>query len=475
MGYRSVRVAIFATCMFSTGAVAARKAKADWAMYNHDASGSRHASGEHQLGPTNAANLRPVWSFPTAGAVTATPAVTRGRVFAGDLSGAFHALKQRNGQLRWTRQLNGPVSASALVTSREIIIGDLSGYIYGLDPRTGAVDWQIRPDSHPWASIYGSATPVGRYVAVGISSNEWFAPAVVPGYPCCSFRGSVVMLDPSTGEEIWRTSMITDAEAANGSSGAPVWSTPTYDPDLDLLFVTTGNNYMDPASTLSDSIVALDPATGAIVWANQRYANDTWNVAYPPFPPHPDYDIGDSAQVYSLPDGTKVVGAGQKSGFFHVLDAATGDTLYQRQFQVAGTGVGGMFADSAFANGIVFANTSNYFYYGEVVAFTGDTNQELWRYNVPAGGSTLSGVAVGNGVVYFSALDGNLYALRSTNGALLARLPIGANTSGPAIAGGRVFVGTGNGFGLLQGAPGSGSIVSLGAGCDHDDGENDDE
>ncbi len=473
MGARSIQAATFLLAILSTGSVAARKARTDWPMYNHDPSGSRNAAGEHSLGPANAANLTPVWSYTTAGAVTATPAVTGGRVFAGDLSGAFQSLRQRDGRLRWARQLNGPVSASALVTSKEVIIGDLAGYIYGMDPKTGALDWQIRPDPHPWAAIYGSATPVGQYVAVGVSSNEWFAPALIPGYPCCTFRGSVILLDPATGQVIWRTSMITDAEAAAGSSGAPVWSTPTYDPDLDLLFVTTGNNYMDPSSALSDSIIALDPATGAIVWANQRYANDTWNVSYPPFPPHPDYDIGDSAQVYSLPDGTKVVGAGQKSGFFHVLDAATGATLHQRQFQVAGTGVGGMFADSAAADGIVFANTSNYFYYGEIIAFTGDTNQELWRYNVPAGGATLSGVAVANQVVYFSAMDGNLYALRSTTGALLARVPIGANTSGPAIAGGRVFVGTGNGFGLLQGSAEPGSIVSLGVGCDEEDDDDD--
>ena len=390
----------FVATMAWTGTICARRARADWPMYNHDPSGSRHASEEHQLGPSNAGNLSVRWAYPTSGAVTATPAVTRGRVFAGDLSGAFYAIQQRNGGLRWRTQLQGPVSASALVTSKEVIIGDLAGFIYGLDPKTGAIDWQIRPDAHPWAAIYGSATPVGRYVAIGIASNEWFAPAVVPGYPCCTFRGSVVLLDPDNGEIVWQTPMFTDAEAAAGATGAPVWSTPTYDEDLDLIFVTTGNNYMDPGSSMSDSIIALDPTTGEIVWANQRYANDAWNIAYPPFPPHPDYDIGDSAQVYRLPDGTKVVGAGQKSGFFHVLDAATGATLHQRQFQVAGMGLGGMFADSAVADGVVFANSSNYLYSGDVIAFSGDAAHELWRFTIPGGGATLSGVAVANGVTY---------------------------------------------------------------------------
>lgn len=473
MSSRSILATGFFTGCSLITVSAARDARADWRMYNHDASGSRHASDEHVLGPTNAWRLAPVWTHATPAAVTGTPAVTGGRVFVGDFSGSFYALRQRDGHLRWQTQVNGPVSASPLIHRKRVIFGDLAGFIYGLDKKTGAIDWQIRPNSHPWAAVYGSATPVGRYVAVGFSSNEWLAPAAVPGYPCCSFRGSVALIDPTNGDLIWQTSLITDAEAANGSSGAPVWSTPTYDRDLDLIFVTTGNNYTDPATGLSDSIVALDPATGAIVWANQRYANDSWNVMYPPFPPHPDYDIGDSPQIYRLPNGTKVVGAGQKSGFFHVLDAETGTTLHERQFQVAGMGLGGMFADSAVVNGTVFANTSNYLYYGDVVAFTGDTVEELWRFHVPDNGATLSGIAVANGVVYFSAINGSLYAVRASDGGSLAQVAIGAHTSGPSISGGRVFVGTGDGFGATQGFPGPGSIVSLGASCDHDDDEDD--
>ncbi len=474
MNSSSIFVKFLAGATLLTGLGVASEARADWPMYNHDAAGSRYASEEHHLGPQNASNLAPEWTYPTPGAVTGTPAVTGGRVFAGDLTGKFYALKQKSGALRWQTQLNGPVSASALVQGKHVIIGDLAGFVYGLNKKTGAIDWQVRPNEHPWAAVYGSATPVGKYVAIGFSSNEWFAPAAYPGYPCCSFRGSVALIDPKNGEVVWQRSLISDAESAAGSSGVPVWSTPTYDPKLDLLFVTTGNNYTDPSTGLSDSIIALDPRTGAIVWANQRYANDSWNIAFPPFPPHPDYDIGDSPQIYRLADGTKVVGAGQKSGFFHVLNAATGEALAERQFQVAGLGLGGMFADSAVANGVVYANTADYLYYGDVVAFSGDTSQELWRFHVPDFGATLSGVAVANGVVYFAAINGSLYAVRASDGEGLAQVDIGAHTSGPAISGGRVFVGTGDGFSALQGTTAPGSIVSLAASCDHDDDETDD-
>lgn len=450
------------------------EARADWPMYNHDAAGSRFAAEEHRLGPTNVPYLEPAWTFATPQPVTATPAVVGGRVYAGDYSGMFYALRATDGEVRWQTQVNGGISGSALVDGKMVIFGDQAGYVYGLDKNKGTIKWQVRPNPHPFSAVYGSATKVGPYVAIGFASNEWFAPAVIPGYPCCTFRGSVAMINPKNGSVVWQTYFVSEDESAAGASGAPMWSTPTYDPQLGLLFITTGNNYTTPANGMSDSVMALDPDTGAIVWSNQRYANDTWNVLFPPFPPTPDYDIGDSPQIYALADGTKVVGTGQKSGFFHLLDAATGAEIATRQFQVASQPLGGMFADSAYVDGVVYANTAAYPDYGEVVAFTGDTSEELWRFHVGDGGNTLSGVAVANGVVYFSAMDGHLYAVRASDGQGLAAVPIGAHTSGPAVSGGRVFVGTGDSFSLFSGNPGPGSIVALAAGCDHDDEETDD-
>ncbi len=442
------------------------EARGDWPMFNHDVQGSRYNDKEHKLGPANAGQLAVDWSFATPAPVTSTPAVADGNVYAGDFSGKFYALRRHDGALRWQAQVAGPVSASALVAENRVIFGDLAGYVYGINKNNGAIDWQVRPNPHPWAAIYGSATPVGKYVAIGVSSNEWFAPAASPGYPCCTFRGSVVLLDPKDGHIVWQTYFITPTQSAQGSSGAPVWSTPTYDKDLGLIFVTTGNNYTDPATNLSDSIIALNPQTGAIVWANQRYANDSWNVLFPPFPPHPDYDIGDSAQIYRLPNGRKVVGAGQKSGFYHVLDAITGQVINQRQFEVAGSNaLGGLFADSAVVNGVVYANGGDFPSFGDVIAFTSDATQELWRFNTP-GGADLSGVAVANGVVYFSSMDGNFYALRASNGTLLKQLALGAHSSGPSVTNGHVYVGTGDSISyLFFGVPTTGRIVALGVPC----------
>jgi polyvinyl alcohol dehydrogenase (cytochrome) len=450
-------------CMLAV-VLAASPAFARWAMYNADPAGTRTQPRERRLTRVSAGGLHVDWTFDTAGAVTATPIVNGSRLYAGDQSGAFHALRSTDGTLLWSTTLQGAVTASALATNRNIVVGDLAGYVYGLDRRTGAIAWQIHPNPHPLAQVYSSPTKVGRYAAIGFASSESFATAD-PDYPCCTARGSVVLFDPKDGRVVWQTYVITDADFATGGSGASVWSTPTYDKKLGLIYVGTGQNFTAPATGTSDAIVALDAKTGAIRWVNQRLPNDVWNLRFPQGPEHPDLDIGDSVQIYTLPNGKKVVGAGQKTGFYHVLDAATGAEVAVEQFVPASTN-GGLFADSAVANGVVYANSALWNMpgpptSGALVAFSGDASQELWRVEI-AGTANISGVAVANGVVYFASINGNLYALDAGTGAQLAAVSIGASASGPSIDRGRVFAGTGNPFALIfTGTPDPGTIVSL--------------
>jgi outer membrane protein assembly factor BamB len=78
-----------------------------------------------------------------------------------------------------------------------------------------------------------------------------------------------------------------------------------------------------------------------------------------------------------------------------------------------------------------------------LIAMTGDGTQELWRFTTT--GLEANGVAVANGVVFFKpSFDPNLYALEATTGQVLAAVNVGGSNSGPSIAGGRLFLGTGN-------------------------------
>lgn len=442
---------------------------AQWIMYNHDFQGTRYNQVESTLGASNASGLHVKWQVATPMPVSATPVVSDGVVYVGDMSGAFYAVKT-DGTRLWTKSLDpGGITATAAVAGNIVVVGGLSGTVYGVNRADGSLAWSMRPDPHPVAAIWGSPTKIGKYLALGVASNEESA-AATPGYPCCSTRGSLVLLDPKTGGIVWQTFMITDAERAAGASGSSIWSTPAYDPRSQLIYVTTGNNFSQPTTGTSDAIIAIDANSGAIRWVNQRYPNDEWNYNFPANSEHPDFDFGDSPQLYNLPNGRRVVGAGQKSGFYHVLDAATGATINQIQVEPGGS-LGGLFADTAVANGIVFANGINWPTPsptipptgGDLIAIAGDGSHELWRFPT-ARTPNMSGVAVANGVVYFTSAFFGLFALDASTGTLLKALQIGASESGPAVSGGQIYVGTGDalavGF-LGQAVPGTITAIGL--------------
>jgi polyvinyl alcohol dehydrogenase (cytochrome) len=457
----------------------------DWPMYNHDPQGTRWDTAEAQLRPDNVSGLHVLWNFPTAGPIAGTPAVVNDHVYVADATGVVYAL-DRDGHELWQTTLNvGPtfghakVTASALVTNRTVIIGDLSGQIHGLDVDTGAEKWSVRPNPHPYAAIWGSPTMVGNDVAIGVSSvEEFWAPYLSPDYHP-SFRGSLVLLDPATGNVIWQTFTISPAENAAGSSGSPIWSTPTYDQATNTIYATTGNNYSEPTQGTSDAFIAFDAATGAIKWVNQRTKDDVWTFRFGDSSgAHPDFDIGDSPKIYKL-GGETVVSAGQKSGFFHILDAATGAEV-NPPIQLAPNGtVGGLFPDAAYADGVVYANGTDWPAplaggapnRGILSAVAAVGSHELWHFDTPFS-PNLSGVAVANGVVYFqSAFDGTFYALNAKTGTVLAQVVTGGQSSGPAISRGQIYLGTGDTAfpGFIPILPlGPGSIVALGLDDKHD-------
>ena len=98
---------------------------------------------------------------------------------------------------------------------------------------------------------------------------------------------------------------------------------------------------------------------------------------------------------------------------------------------------------------------------GRVVAISMDTRTERWRHERPrvaslggpppkpvftdVGDPVASGIAVANGVVYFTTVaSGKLVALDAETGKLLKEIEIGPVWSGPSVSRGRVYVGTGN-------------------------------
>lgn len=296
-----------------------------------------------------------------------------------------------------------------------------------------------------------------------------------------------MLLDPADGHIVWKTYVVPPPQPigtnAFGPSGIGIWSTPTYDAENNTIYIGTGNNYTGTANAasteLSDAIVAFDASDGHIKWNQQLTQGDNWNFRFPlDDPQHPDYDFGDSPQLYQL-GNRKVVGAGQKSGFYHVLDAATGEILDPQPLQLTPGGqLGGLFADSAVADGRVYADGSNWPNVfaggapvaGSLTALSGDGTRLLWQFATPS--PNMSGVAVAANIVYFQSIDGSLYVLDAKSGHELTVVQTGGQESGPAVSRGQVYLGTGDILSRLFNpflTPGPGTLTALGIGrhdCD---------
>src|SRR4029077_5857610 len=199
------------------------------------------------------------------------------------------------GCVHWTFKAEGSVRAAITVgeapdaaSHPAAYFGDLRAMFYSVDAVTGELRWKKKLDEHRAARISGSAVLYNGRLYVPLSSSEEGIGAMAT-YECCTFRGSVVALDPATGEQLWRTYMITEAPAPRaknakdvqlwGPSGAAVWSAPTIDPATKSLYVATGDAYSLPAASMTDAIVALDLETGAIKWATQVTAGDAFTMA----------------------------------------------------------------------------------------------------------------------------------------------------------------------------------------------------
>lgn len=303
--------------------------------------------------------LRQAWAFAFDGATMAygQPAVVRGSLYVGSENGLVYSLDARTGCEHWRFRSNAGVRTGIVVgPDSSLYFGDQKGWVYALDSKTGALRWKVGADSHPAAMITG--TPQlwrGRLYVPVASYEENFAPN--PHYPCCSFRGSVVAFDARSGRRIWQTYMIDQSAARTGTnkagapalgpSGVAVWSSPTIDVRRSRLYVATGNNYSEPTTKRSDSIVALDLASGKILWSRQFTDGDAYNAGCLDFMDSTqsncpkenghDFDFGSPPILARTSRGLDVLIASQKSGMVYGLDPSRdGAILWRRRVGVGG-------------------------------------------------------------------------------------------------------------------------------------------
>jgi len=308
------------------------------------------------LAPKDLPRLRLKWAmgFPGAIQVRSHPALAGGAIYVGSQSGEVYALDRSSGCIRWVFEAAAEVRTGIVVSPWKVgdakarplaYFGDLVGNVYAVDAQTGALAWRDHAEQH--ASVTITAAPVlsnGR-LYVPVSSLE--EANIDPAYPCCTFRGSVIAYDAGSGKRLWQSytvppSLPQGRNAAGtprfGPSGAAIWNTPAVDERRDQLYVATGDNYSSPATGMSDSIVAMDLANGAIRWVYQALENDAWNGGCAasdrtlcPDEDGPDFDFGAPPILATSSAGQDIVLAGQKSGDVYGIDPDSGKLIWRNR------------------------------------------------------------------------------------------------------------------------------------------------
>lgn len=338
---------------------------------------SREQAG---LGKADLPRLRLKWAFgfPGANRARSQPALGGGALFVGSHGGTVYALDRETGCARWTFAAGSEVRTAIVLSPWRAgdakaaplaFFGDWTGNAYAVEAFTGKLVWKVRADEHPAAVLTASPALHGDTLYVSVSSLEEAA-AASPGYVCCTFRGSVLALDARTGAEKWRTWLVDAPRASadgksSGPSGVPVWAGIAIDAARGNLIVATGDNYSQPATALSDALVAMDLKTGAIRWHFQATEGDAWNVgcvtptrANCPEDAGPDYDFGAIPVLARGGDGRDYVLGGQKSGIVWAVEADTGKLAWKRQVGRGGM-AGGVHFGLAAQGGRVFAAISD--------------------------------------------------------------------------------------------------------------------
>ena len=448
---------------------------------------------------------------------TSQPTVVGNRVFVGTMKGRVYALDAKTGCLYWSMKPRAGVRSTLVVgklpgtePARHVVyFGDSEATVYALDARTGTELWRTRIDDHPMARITGTPKLHGNRLYVPLTALEEAAGADAD-YECCTFRGTLVAMNPVNGRMVWKTYTIPEPAAPVrknrkgvqlwGPSGASVWSSPTLDLERGRLYVTTGDNYSDPASLTSDAIVAFDLRTGAFLWSQQFTPNDAWNIGCEtaddsncPEARGPDLDFGSSSILVKLPSGKRVLLAGQKSGVLHAVDPdRDGEILWQQRVGKGGLIGGIQWGPAADARTIYVAlsdigvethedkdlgwtTSLNGNVGGGMFAYDIETGERQWHTPPPGcqersqcSPAQSAAVSVIPGVVFSGSVDGHLRAYSTADGAVVWEYNAdqeyqstnGVQTRGgsfdgpgPTIVDGMLYVNSG--YGYWGGMPGN--------------------
>jgi PQQ-dependent dehydrogenase (methanol/ethanol family) len=317
-------------------------APGEWPTYNGDLNGNRH-SGLDQINKTNVERLQPSWIYPVPYTpLETTPLVSDGMMFVTGPNRVC-ALDARTGREIWcyvrplspAEEISGDASLGAqrgvALSGDRVFFNTDDAHLICINRITGSLMWDVEMPEEPLPRPYGSTGAplvVGDLVMAGIGGGDQ------------GIRGFLDAYKITSGERVWRFWTV-PAKGEPGSEtwsgdvievgGGATWLSGSYDPELGLLYWTTGNPWPDTDDTerggvnlYTDAVVALDIKTGKLKWYFQ-------------FTPHDMHDW-DATEPVLLVDAEfqgrqrKLLLQANRNGFYYALDRVTGEFLLAEPF-----------------------------------------------------------------------------------------------------------------------------------------------
>ena len=328
----------------------------DWPSHGLDYAETRF-SAQKQIDAGNVKDLGLVWSYnlESTRGVESTPLVVDGVMYVTASWSIVHAVDVRSGKRLWSfdpkvnreggyKGCCDVVNRGVALYKGRVYVASYDGRLIALDAATGNKVWE-------------QDTIINRKMSYTITgAPRVFKGKVIIGNGGAEFgvRGYITAYDADTGAQKWRwftvpgdpSKPFEDASMAKAAKtwdpsgkyweaggGGTAWDTLTFDPDLNLMYVGTGNGSpwarakRSPAggdNLYLASIVALNPDTGRYVWHYQETPGDNWDFTSSQPMILANLKIGGKAR--------KVIMHAPKNGFFFVIDRASGKFISAKNF-----------------------------------------------------------------------------------------------------------------------------------------------
>jgi alcohol dehydrogenase (cytochrome c) len=452
-----------------------------WLTFHGTYSGQRH-TGLTQITPDNVSQLQQVWRFQTGQnqQIKASPILANGILYVTTPDNIW-AVDARTAKELWHYQ-NPPNNAfhighrGAAIYKDTVYLSTPNCHLVALNARDGKVKWEVViADSNKGYWSTNAPLVVGNHVLVGVSGDFDNLP------------GQLKSVDADTGKTQWIFYSTpppgVKEPKSGGATGGQMWTTGTYDPALNLVYVGTGN----PTPVLNGdvrpgnnpwtcSIVALNPDTGKLVWGFQASPHDTHDWDANEVPVLADADFNGRPR--------KLLMQASRNGYFFVLDRTNGKSLLTTPFATVNWAKGidkeghpipdpakypspggvlvapnesgatnfrppsfdpksGLFIVSAQDGyGIYFFKTGDGSYgwagadYGVagrafLRALDYRTGKTVWNHAIGDGAGTAGVLTTDTGLTFSGDVPGNAMAFRTSDGATLWHESIGRMGNGP--------------------------------------------